>query len=74
MPTIDWTLLKSQFWGEYKKTYSRNSLKYQWFMVQVDAVTKDLYTALHIAAKEGQEEVIVHTKKRRGGRQTGPYK
>ena len=24
---------------------------------QVDAVTKDLYTALHIAAKEGQEEV-----------------
>ena len=43
-------------------------------MVQVDAVTKDLYTALHIAAKEGQEEVIVHTKKRRGGRQTGPYK
>ena len=26
-------------------------------MVQVDAVTKDLYTALHIAAKEGQEEV-----------------
>ena len=24
---------------------------------QVDATTKDLYTALHIAAKEGQEEV-----------------
>ena len=24
---------------------------------QVDASTKDLYTALHIAAKEGQEEV-----------------
>ena len=24
---------------------------------QVDANTKDLYTALHIAAKEGQEEV-----------------
>ena len=36
-------------------------------MFQVDAVTKDLYTALHIAAKEGKEEVIVHTKKRRGG-------
>ena len=26
--------------------------------IKVDAVTKDLYTALHIAAKEGQEEVI----------------
>ena len=26
---------------------------------QVDATTKDLYTALHIAAKEGQEEVSV---------------
>lgn len=24
---------------------------------QVDATTKDLYTALHIAAKEGQDEV-----------------
>lgn len=24
---------------------------------QVDATTKDMYTALHIAAKEGQEEV-----------------
>lgn len=24
---------------------------------QIDATTKDLYTALHIAAKEGQEEV-----------------
>lgn len=27
---------------------------------QVDATTKDLYTALHIAAKEGQEEVGVY--------------
>jgi hypothetical protein len=26
----------------------------------VDATTKDLYTPLHIAAKEGQEEVSVH--------------
>ena len=25
---------------------------------EVDATTKDLYTALHIAAKEGQEEVL----------------
>lgn len=24
---------------------------------QVDATTKDMYTALHIAAKEGQDEV-----------------
>lgn len=24
---------------------------------QVDSVTKDMYTALHIAAKEGQDEV-----------------
>jgi len=29
---------------------------------QVDAVTKDLYTALHIAAKEGQEEVSARTR------------
>ena len=36
-------------------------------MVQVDAVTKDLYTALHIAAKEGQEEVIIHIKREGGG-------
>ena len=29
---------------------------------QVDANTKDLYTALHIAAKEGQEEVcFIHS-------------
>ena len=29
---------------------------------QVDATTKDLYTALHIAAKEGQEEVKIIAK------------
>lgn len=28
----------------------------------VDATTKDLYTPLHIAAKEGQEEVIYDIK------------
>ncbi len=27
----------------------------------VDSVTKDLYTSLHIAAKEDQEEVILLT-------------
>lgn len=30
----------------------------------VDSTTKDLYTALHIAAKEGQEEVITLLKRR----------
>lgn len=33
---------------------------------EVDNTTKDMYTALHIAAKEGQEEVILTDDERRG--------
>lgn len=36
--------------------YHKNSVFLQ-HGAQVDATTKDLYTALHIAAKEGQDEV-----------------